>query len=229
LWDQWRPQDEIRPWLRTLTADPAGSVAGALREHPDCARHFASLTDDVRVDHRIRAAVTTGPPPRPAPPAPAVTSRAPAGGGPRRTSPTADCQAAATVRHCRTLERWGRAQGWWGEQDYDDEYVAATARQINEIGDRLALLTPQARALLTQVLAHGDSSGRHMTPPGTEIRLNREELSRRAGISTRKIDDLFGELERHGFGHIDLNPDFGRCRPKPWLSTQRTAASAPRY
>lgn len=209
LWDQWRPQDEIRPWLRTLTADPAGSVAAALREHPDCARHFASLADDVHVDHRIRAAVTAGPAPRPAPPAPAVTSRPPAGGGPRRTRAT-----AATVRHCRTLERWGRAQGWWGEQDYDNEYIATTARQINEIADRLALLTPEARDLLRQVLTHGDSSGRHMTLPGTEIRLNRDELSRHAGISTRKINNLFGELERKGFGHIDLDPDFGEEPPE---------------
>jgi hypothetical protein len=211
LWDQWRPQDEIRPWLRTLTADPAGSVAAALRDHPDCARHFASLADDVRVDHRIRAAVTPGPAPRAAP---AVTSRPPAGGGPRRTSPTAGRHAAVTVRHCRTLERWGRAQGWWDEQDYDAEYIAATARQINEIADRLALLTPEARALLTQVLMHGDSSGRHMTLPGTGIRLDREELSRRAGISVRKINGLFRELEGKGFGHIDLDPGFGEEPPE---------------
>ncbi|MFD6751402.1 protein kinase domain-containing protein, partial [Streptomyces anthocyanicus] len=43
LWDQWTPQKKIRPWLRTLTGDVAGSVAGALRDHPDCARHFSSL------------------------------------------------------------------------------------------------------------------------------------------------------------------------------------------
>ncbi|WP_329447871.1 dsDNA nuclease domain-containing protein [Streptomyces sp. NBC_01426] len=58
MWNQWMPQDKIRPWLRTLTGDAAGSVAGALREHPDCARHFSSLADDLRVDHRIRAAVS---------------------------------------------------------------------------------------------------------------------------------------------------------------------------
>lgn len=214
LWDQWRPQDEIRPWLRTLAGDPAGSVAGALREHPDCARHFASLADDVRVDHRIRSAVAGEPAGRPVQPAPAVAGRPAAGAGPRRTSPTDRRQAAATVQHCRTLERWGRAQGWWGEQDYDDEYIAATAGQINDVADRLAHLTPQARALLTQVLTHGDSSGRHMTLPGTEIRLNREELSRRVGIGTRKITDLFGELERNGFGHIDLDPDFGEAPPE---------------
>lgn len=58
LWDQWTPQDKIRPWLRTLTGDAAGSVAGALRDHPDCARHFSSLANELRVDHRIRAAVS---------------------------------------------------------------------------------------------------------------------------------------------------------------------------
>ncbi|MEU9779629.1 hypothetical protein AB0H92_01325 [Streptomyces phaeochromogenes] len=58
LWDQWTPQDKIRPWLRTLTGDAAGSVAGALRDHPDCARHFSSLANELRVDHRIRSSVS---------------------------------------------------------------------------------------------------------------------------------------------------------------------------
>jgi serine/threonine protein kinase len=58
LWDQWTPQGKIRPWLRTLTGDVAGSVAGALRDHPDCACHFSSLANEVRVDHRIRSAVS---------------------------------------------------------------------------------------------------------------------------------------------------------------------------
>ncbi|WP_328738210.1 dsDNA nuclease domain-containing protein [Streptomyces erythrochromogenes] len=58
-WDQWRPQDKIRPWLRTLTGDAAGSVAGALRDHPDCARHFSSLANELGVDHRIRSAVSS--------------------------------------------------------------------------------------------------------------------------------------------------------------------------
>lgn len=58
LWDQWTPQDKIRPWLRTLTGDAAGSVAGALCDHPDCARHFSSLANELRVDHRIRSSVS---------------------------------------------------------------------------------------------------------------------------------------------------------------------------
>ncbi|MFB7575205.1 dsDNA nuclease domain-containing protein [Streptomyces sp. NPDC056165] len=49
LWDQWTPQDKIRPWLRTLTGDAAGSVAGALRDHPDCARHFSSCCGSLGV------------------------------------------------------------------------------------------------------------------------------------------------------------------------------------
>lgn len=68
LWDQWRPQDEIRPWLRTLTGDAAGSVAGALRDHPACAHHFSSLANEMRVDHRIRSAVS--------PPSPGATGTA---------------------------------------------------------------------------------------------------------------------------------------------------------
>ncbi|MFF6895996.1 dsDNA nuclease domain-containing protein [Streptomyces microflavus] len=60
LWDQWRPQEKITLWLRTLTGDAAGSVAGALRDHPDCADHFSSLANEFRVDHRIRSAVSQG-------------------------------------------------------------------------------------------------------------------------------------------------------------------------
>ncbi|MCW2904176.1 MAG: hypothetical protein JWO67_6441 [Streptosporangiaceae bacterium] len=58
LWDQWAPQREVTPWLGTVTGDVASSVAATLRQHPECAGHFRHLADDVRVDHRIRAAVS---------------------------------------------------------------------------------------------------------------------------------------------------------------------------
>ncbi|MFI2373433.1 hypothetical protein [Streptomyces sp. NPDC018833] len=61
LWDQWAPQAEISPWLSTLTGDAASSVAAMLRQHPGCAAHFRHLSDDGRVDHRIRAAVSHTP------------------------------------------------------------------------------------------------------------------------------------------------------------------------
>ncbi|MFJ1603922.1 serine/threonine-protein kinase [Streptomyces sp. NPDC088253] len=58
LWDQWTPQANISPWLSTLTGDCASSVAAMLRQHPGCAAHFRHLADEIRVDHRIRVAVT---------------------------------------------------------------------------------------------------------------------------------------------------------------------------
>lgn len=58
-WDQWSPQREIASWLISITGDVASSVAAALRQHPECAAHFHHLADDVHVDHRIRAAVTS--------------------------------------------------------------------------------------------------------------------------------------------------------------------------
>ncbi|WP_406426628.1 protein kinase domain-containing protein [Streptomyces sp. NBC_00147] len=222
LWDQWRPQDEIRPWLRTLTGDAASSVAGALRAYPDCARHFSSLADDVHVDHRIRSAVSavsadaglnTAPfaatgPARTAAPHGAVTRTDRA---PRTAIPE---QSSSSVRHCRTLERWGRIQGWWGDGDYDAEYIASTTQQINDMADRLASLTPEARALLTQVLERGDTTTRHLGFPGTETRIDLSELRRRAQLSKGKTDQLFGELERKGFGYIDHDPDFGEAPPE---------------
>ncbi|MFJ6141116.1 serine/threonine-protein kinase [Kitasatospora sp. NPDC092286] len=57
LWDQWHPQDRIRPWLQAITGDTASTVARSLRRHPACAEHFSNLAADRRVDYRIRAAV----------------------------------------------------------------------------------------------------------------------------------------------------------------------------
>lgn len=57
-WDQWAAQADISRWLSTLTGDVASSVAAMLRQHPGCAEHFQHLSGDVRVDHRIRAAVS---------------------------------------------------------------------------------------------------------------------------------------------------------------------------
>ncbi|MFB7275422.1 serine/threonine-protein kinase [Streptomyces sp. NPDC056244] len=56
-WDQWRPQDAIRPWLRMLTGDVARIVAPALRDYPDSAHHFAELANDRAVDLGIRQAI----------------------------------------------------------------------------------------------------------------------------------------------------------------------------
>ncbi|MET9816281.1 MULTISPECIES: serine/threonine protein kinase [unclassified Streptomyces] len=56
-WDQWIPQRHIADWLLTLAGDSASSVAGVLRRHPACAAHFSHLADNLRIDHRIRAAI----------------------------------------------------------------------------------------------------------------------------------------------------------------------------
>jgi hypothetical protein len=56
-WDQWAPQDVIRPWLRSLTGDAAGLVASVLLDHPHSARHFADLAGERAVDSRVRRAV----------------------------------------------------------------------------------------------------------------------------------------------------------------------------
>ncbi|MGW2063490.1 serine/threonine-protein kinase [Streptomyces sp. NPDC001937] len=58
VWDQWTFQAKISPWLSKLTGDSASSVAAMLRQHPGCAVHFRHLADDIRVDHRIRTAVS---------------------------------------------------------------------------------------------------------------------------------------------------------------------------
>ncbi|MFF9398081.1 PaeR7I family type II restriction endonuclease [Streptomyces sp. NPDC014744] len=59
VWNQWGPQNAIRPWLRLLGGDAASIVASTLRDHPDSARHFAELADDQTVDLGIRQAVRT--------------------------------------------------------------------------------------------------------------------------------------------------------------------------
>ncbi|MEU7340385.1 serine/threonine-protein kinase [Streptomyces sp. NPDC007074] len=218
-WDQWRPQEEIRPWLRTLTGDAASSVASVLRAHPDCARHFSSLADDVRVDHQIRSAVAgdTGYATASSSATAPTRSTAPDGPTPQtaKASQTASSwPSSSSVRHCRTLERWGRIQGWWGDDDYDAEYIASTTQQINDMADRLASLTPEARSLLTQVLEHGENTSRHLAFPGAETRIDLSELRRRTRLSKAKTDRLFAEIERKGFGYIDGDPDFGEAPPE---------------
>ncbi|MFD9068476.1 protein kinase domain-containing protein [Streptomyces lasiicapitis] len=60
-WDQWDPQDTIRPWLRSLTGDAASIVASAFRDHPGSAGHFEGLADEQGVDMGIQQAVRVAP------------------------------------------------------------------------------------------------------------------------------------------------------------------------
>jgi hypothetical protein len=55
--DQWKPQDSIKGWLRSLSGHAAEVVASVLREHPVSARHFWELADERRVDMVLRGAV----------------------------------------------------------------------------------------------------------------------------------------------------------------------------
>lgn len=61
-WDQWPPQNLIRPWLAGLKGEAAGVVADALVSDPDSARHFEEVaavrTADARIKAAIRQAVT---------------------------------------------------------------------------------------------------------------------------------------------------------------------------
>ncbi|MEU6578298.1 protein kinase [Streptomyces sp. NPDC046805] len=55
--DQWKPRDDIKDWMRELTGHAASIVASALRAQPDGARLLYELADDRRVDQAIRSAV----------------------------------------------------------------------------------------------------------------------------------------------------------------------------
>ncbi|MGW2705012.1 serine/threonine-protein kinase [Streptomyces sp. NPDC001340] len=57
LLDNGRGQAEIFSWWVALSGDAASSVAAILRQHPQCVTYFRHLAHDLRVDHRIRAAV----------------------------------------------------------------------------------------------------------------------------------------------------------------------------
>ncbi|WP_055594356.1 protein kinase domain-containing protein [Streptomyces hirsutus] len=58
-WDQWSAQDQIAPWLRSLSGQAAQLVASVLHDHPRSARHFSGLAQDGTVDLRIRTAIRT--------------------------------------------------------------------------------------------------------------------------------------------------------------------------
>ncbi|MFE2640155.1 protein kinase [Streptomyces scopuliridis] len=55
--DQWKPQDSVKRWLRTLSGHAAGIVASVFREFPHSARHFGELEDERIVDKGLRGAV----------------------------------------------------------------------------------------------------------------------------------------------------------------------------
>lgn len=55
--DQWKPQDSIRRWLRSLSGQTAAVVASVLRQHPDSARHFQELANERGVDVTLRGAI----------------------------------------------------------------------------------------------------------------------------------------------------------------------------
>ncbi|WP_436792066.1 protein kinase domain-containing protein [Yinghuangia sp. YIM S10712] len=58
-WDQWRAQDQVIPWLRTLSGNAASIVAAALHDHPSAASHFGQLAQDGDVDSGIRHQIQT--------------------------------------------------------------------------------------------------------------------------------------------------------------------------
>ncbi|MFG2127627.1 serine/threonine-protein kinase [Streptomyces sp. NPDC048751] len=55
--DQWKPQDSIRRWLRSLDGQAATIVASVLRQHPHSACHFQELRNERGVDVTLRSAI----------------------------------------------------------------------------------------------------------------------------------------------------------------------------
>jgi serine/threonine protein kinase len=57
--DQWKPQDSIRRWLRSLDGQAAAIVASVLRQNPHSARHFHQLAEERGIDVTLRGAIHT--------------------------------------------------------------------------------------------------------------------------------------------------------------------------
>ncbi|TXS35119.1 hypothetical protein EAO75_45385 [Streptomyces sp. uw30] len=57
--DQWKPQDDIKDWMRELTGHAESVVASALRAQADGARNLHELADDRGVDQPSVASSTT--------------------------------------------------------------------------------------------------------------------------------------------------------------------------
>ncbi|AXE88617.1 serine/threonine-protein kinase [Streptomyces sp. Go-475] len=55
--DQWKPQDSIRRWLRSLDGQAATVVASVLRQHPNSACHFQELKNERGVEVTLRGAI----------------------------------------------------------------------------------------------------------------------------------------------------------------------------
>ncbi len=57
IWNQYRAQDHIAAWLRTLQGEATLLAAAALEEHPGCAAHFVGLLGDGALDPKIRESI----------------------------------------------------------------------------------------------------------------------------------------------------------------------------
>lgn len=55
--DQWKPQDSIRRWLRSLDGHAAAVVSSVLRHRPRSAQHFHELANERGVDVALRSAI----------------------------------------------------------------------------------------------------------------------------------------------------------------------------
>ena len=55
-WDQWNARDAVAAWLAKLDGEAARVVARSVRRHA-ATEHFDSLTENRRVDARLRAAI----------------------------------------------------------------------------------------------------------------------------------------------------------------------------
>ena len=102
---------------------------------------------------------------------------------------------------CKTLNRWLDVLGLHGS-DFDQDYIEAEARELNELADRLSSLTDEARHLLSFIVSRGSEDRIKNT-----FHFQLSELARRTRTSKSRIVDIFDELERLDFGNIYWSED----------------------
>jgi len=92
------------------------------------------------------------------------------------------------------------------------------------LADQLSSLTNEARHALAFVVRHGDETPGFSSRNGLAFPL--KEMARRTRVSSSKIRGLFDELERLGFGYIDMDPGF---EAKPPEAVVHVPADDPRF
>ena len=105
-----------------------------------------------------------------------------------------DLTRGQTYRKAANLRRFAEVLN----MDFTNEELAPMLEEVNQLGTRLAGLTPRARSVLGVIIDRGDETRGDFTAP---FEIPWPELRDLLGVSDLELTELMGSLDRHGFAN----------------------------